>query len=261
MKKGKIGSFLIVSLVCLLITGGHANASDKDQRIVSSLEQSYVLTTVLKGDDIKIHSRNGQVTLTGTVAGESDKTLAGQIAGSQPGVTSVDNKLDVKYPAASGYSDAWLVARVKSTLLFHRNVNATGTEILVKNGVVTLRGVAANRAQKDLTTEYAKDVEGVTSVVNEMAVFTDIVKPGDKTMGEKLDAVTETIDDASITALTRTVFMTHRSTSALTTEVSTKDGVVTLGGRAKNAAEKSLAAKLAGDVRGVKKVVNNMTVE
>ena len=34
-----------------------------------------------------------------------------------------------------------------------------------------MRGEAANEAQKDLTTEYAKDVEGVKAVKNEMTVF------------------------------------------------------------------------------------------
>jgi hypothetical protein len=41
--------------------------------------------------------------------------------------------------------------------------------------------------------------------------------------------------------------------------VETKEGVVTLAGKAKNAAEKDLATKLVSDVHGVKKVVNNMT--
>ena len=52
----------------------------------------------------------------------------------------------------------------------------------------------------------------------------------------------------------------HRSTSALKTTVETKEGVVNLGGNAKNAAEKDLATKLVSDVHGVKQVVNNMIV-
>ena len=55
--------------------------------------------------------------------------------------------------------------------------------------------------------------------------------------------------------------MYHRSTSALKTTVETKDGVVNLGGSAKNAAEKDLTTKLVSDVYGVKQVVNTMTVE
>ena len=53
----------------------------------------------------------------------------------------------------------------------------------------------------------------------------------------------------------------HRSTSALNTKVETKSGVVTLYGKASNAAEKDLATKLANDVNGVKGVKNRMTIE
>ena len=39
------------------------------------------------------------------------------------------------------------------------------------------------------------------------------------------------------------------------------DGVVTLSGKAENAAEIALAGKLANDVNGVQSVQNNMTVK
>ena len=54
--------------------------------------------------------------------------------------------------------------------------------------------------------------------------------------------------------------LAHRSTSALHTKVSTADGVVTLSGIAKNAAEKSLVTKLVTDINGVTSVINNMTI-
>jgi osmotically-inducible protein OsmY len=73
-------------------------------------------------------------------------------------------------------------------------------------------------------------------------------------MGEK-------IDDASITAQVKSSLLSHRSTSALKTKVETTDGVVTLSGIAKNAAEKSLVTKLVTDVNGVSSVVNNMTID
>ncbi|MFH1976085.1 MAG: BON domain-containing protein [Pseudomonadota bacterium] len=231
-----------------------------DDRIESSAKQSYVFKTYLKGDDIKIQSKDGVVSLTGTVSEESHKSLARETVASLPGVKSVDNKLEVKGEVPAAYTDAWLITKVKSTLLFHRNVNATATEIFAKDGTVTLRGKATSTAQMDLTNEYAKDVEGVKNVKNEMTVLAAEKKPGKKTMGEKMDAVRESIDDASITALVKTTLLYHRSTSALKTTVETKEGVVTLGGKAQNAAEKDLATKLVSDVHGVKKVINNMTV-
>jgi len=55
--------------------------------------------------------------------------------------------------------------------------------------------------------------------------------------------------------------MYHRSTRALNTKVKTKDGAVTLSGKAQKASEKDLAAKYVADVHGVKRVHNLMTIE
>jgi hyperosmotically inducible periplasmic protein len=235
-------------------------ASEMDDRIEFSATQSYVFKTFLKGDDITIQSKDGIVTLTGTVFEKSNKSLAWETVANLPGVLSVDNKLVIDEAPAED-TDAWLITNVKSTLLFHRNVNATQTEVLAKDGNVTLRGEADSLAQKDLATEYAGDVQGVKNVQNEMTVSPDAINPGKKTTGEKVDAISELIDDASITALVKTTLLYHRSTSALNTTVNTKDGVVYLGGKAKNAAEEDLATKLVTDVHGVKRVVNNMNIE
>ena len=85
-----------------------------------------------------------------------------------------------------------------------------------------------------------------------MTIAKTPAKPGE-TIGEK-------IDDASITAQDKSTLMSHRSTSALKTKVRTADGVVTLSGIAKNAAEKSLVTKLVTDIDGVISVNNNMTI-
>jgi len=73
--------------------------------------------------------------------------------------------------------------------------------------------------------------------------------------------VGEKIDDASITAQVKMALALHRSTSALSTTIATKRGVITVGGKAKNKAEKALVTKLVKDIHGVKSVKNRMTVE
>ena len=193
------------------------------------------------------------MTLTGTVAEESHKSLARETVASLPGVKEVNDRLEVKGEAPAEHSDGWVALKVKSTLLFHRNVRATKTDVNVKEGIVTLTGEASSAAQKELTTEYVKDVEGVKGVVNSTTVVTVAVTP-DPTPGEA-------IDDASITAQVKLTLASHRSTSALRSKVATMDGIVTLGGMVKNAAEKSLVTKLVTDISGVKSVVNNMVVE
>jgi osmotically-inducible protein OsmY len=260
MEKRMYRSALVAIVVSLFFTSVPLFASNMDDKIESSAKQSYVFKTYLKGDDIKIQPKDGVVTLTGTVSEESHKSLAGDTVASLPGVKSVDNKLELNADAPSPFTDAWLVTKVKTALLFHRNVSATGTEVLAKKGIVTLRGEAVSAAQKDLSTEYAKDVDGVITVKNEMTVSAVEMIPAKGTMGEKMDTMIESIDDASITAMVKATLLYHRSTSALHTTVETENGVVLLGGKAKNMAEKDLATKLVSDVHGVKSVVNDMSV-
>ena len=267
---------LILTMAISFLTSVSVFASEMDDRIESSAEQSYVYRTYLNDDDIQIASKNGIVTLTGTVSEETHKSLAKETVSSLPGVTRVDNKLAIKGENPAEYSDAWLVTKVKSSLLFHRNVSATATEVFSKNGTVTLRGQADNKAQKDLTAEYALDVEGVKTVKNEMTVLTAAVPRDKKTTGEKIgtmmtsgkntvsetvEAFGESIDDASITAMVKTTLLYHRSTSALNTTVETNEGVVMLGGKAKNTSERDLATKLVSDVHGVTNVINTMTIQ
>ena len=245
--------FLMVAAVALLALSVPVHASQVDDRIESTARNSYVFKTYLQGDDIKIGSRDGVVTLTGTVSEESHKSLARETVAGLPGVEAADNRLEVKGERPAENSDAWIREKVKATLLFHRSVSVGTTEIDVKGGIVTLRGDAASQAQKELTTEYTKDVGGVKGVNNEMTVS----KTSEMTMAR----VGGKIDDASITAQVKIALLLHRSTSALSTKVETNDGVVTMYGKASNAAEKDLVNKLVNDINGVKSVNNRMTIE
>jgi hyperosmotically inducible periplasmic protein len=236
----------------LLVTSPSLRASSTDSRIESAAAKSYVFQTTLKDDSITTESKNGVVTLTGTVAEASHKSLAEDTVEGLPGVKSVDNQLLVKGEQPAEHSDAWITMKVKTALLFHRNVSATGTTVYTENGIVTLQGVAGSMAQKELTTEYAKDIDHVKGVKNEMTIATAPATP-DATTSDK-------IDDASITAQVKSSLLSHHSTSAIHTGVSTTDGVVTLTGIAKNDAEKSLVTKLTTDINGVTSVINNMTI-
>jgi hyperosmotically inducible periplasmic protein len=146
-------------------------------------------------------------------------------------------------------SDKWILMKVKASLLFHRNVSASKTKVSVKEGVVTLGGQAGTEAQKELTAEYVQDVPGVKEVINDLHVVKGALDT---------ETIGQIIDDASLTAQVKISLLGHRSTSLLNTEVVTKGGVVTLKGKAENAAEKDLVSKLAADIKGVVRVVNNM---
>jgi osmotically-inducible protein OsmY len=225
-------------------------AHNDDERIVSAAKKSYVYRAYLKDDHIKIEAKDGCVTLKGEVSNPAHKSMAGDTVENLPGVKSVDNRLEVKARSANEKPDDWIEFKVRSALLYHRSVSGTKTIVSASDGIVTLRGTASSNAQKELTEEYAKDVDGVKEVKNEIKVV-PAAEPPARTVGEA-------IDDASITAQVKATLLTHRSTSALKTKVSTRDGVVTLTGEARNRAEKDLVTKLASDVQGVRSLVNNM---
>ena len=240
----------LLASAAMVMVGLPMQAADQDQKIESSTKSSYNFMTYLKDDSIKISSTNGVVTLTGTVSQEYHKALAEDTVAGLAGVKSVNNRLTVLGDQPTEHSDAWMTMKVKGVLAFHKNVSASDTEVSTQNGVVTLSGTAHTESQKQLTTEYAKDVDGVLEVRNN----TVVTKHAHRSLGTK-------VDDSSITAQVKTTLLFHKSTHTLATKVVTKDGVVTLHGEAKNGAERDLVTKLTEDIEGVKHVNNRMSVK
>jgi osmotically-inducible protein OsmY len=224
-------------------------SSSTDSKIEDAAKASYNYKTVLEGR-VSVKANDGIVTLTGTVQDKSDKALAEDTVENLPGVVRVDNQIDVKAEFPE-HSDAWIALKIRSELLVKANVSATTTKVDVKDGVVTLTGTAVNTAQKDLTGIYAKEIDNVKSVRNDIVVEAPVAGT---TVGED-------IDDASITSQVKFALLSHGSTSALATKVITENAVVRISGVANSDAEKALVTKLAQDTRGVKSVVNDMTVK
>jgi osmotically-inducible protein OsmY len=223
-------------------------ASSADSKIEDAANASYNYRTVLDGK-VTVKSNDGVVTLTGTVLDKDDKALAEDTVENLPGVVKVDNEIMVKGMAAE-HSDEWIALKIRGELLVKANVSATSTKVNVRDGVVTLSGTATNDAQRDLTEMYAKQIDHVKSVTNNIVV----VAPTSPTVGE-------TVDDASITSQVKFALLSNGSTSAVATKITTVEAVVNISGVADSDAQKALVTKLAQDTRGVKSVVNDMTVK
>jgi hyperosmotically inducible protein len=223
-------------------------ASSTDSKIEDAANASYNYRTVLEGR-VTVKSNDGIVTLTGTVLDKDDKALAEDTVENLPGVVKVDNEIEVKAPAPE-HSDEWIALKVRGELLVKANVSATSTKVDVKDGVVTLSGTASSDAQRDLTEIYAKQIDHVRSVTNNIVVVT----PTGPTAGE-------VVDDASITSQVKFALLSNGATSAVATKVTTVEAVVNISGVATSDAQKALVTKLAQDTRGVKSVVNDMTVK
>jgi len=255
MKQKSICNLVLATVAgAMLASTTPLGATDSNDGMIESLfMKTHVYRKYLKDDAVKAEASNGVVTLTGTVAEESHRALAEGIAECLPGVIRVDNRLEIKAQDIPESADACIRRKVNLALLFHRNINFNKTAIEVKDGVVTLKGEASSLAQKELAAEYAKDIEGVKEVRNEMSILAT-PEPVERTEEQK-------IDDASVTAQVKTALMAHRSTSAIRTKVEVRDGDVTLTGIARNDAEKVLVSKLVTDIQGVTSVKNMMTIE
>ncbi|NVN93472.1 MAG: BON domain-containing protein, partial [Desulfuromonadales bacterium] len=59
--------YVMAAATALLAFSAPVIAADMDSRIAASAKDSYVFRTYLQGDDIRIQSRDGAVTLTGMV--------------------------------------------------------------------------------------------------------------------------------------------------------------------------------------------------
>ena len=241
-------SGLMIAPAALLASSRMDNDTEK------AIKNSYTYRVTLD-NHAKVDVDNGIATLTGKVRDDEQSRIAEDTAAEFSGVSHVVNNLKVAGEPKQG-SDEWIALKIRSRLLVKANVSLTDTKVDVRDGVRYLTGTADNQAQKELTEEYVKDIDGVRSVKNDIQVVERTAandRDHGNTMGDK-------IDDSSITAQVKYELFSHRATSALKTKVNTNAGHVVISGDAASDAEKSLVTKLAKSVRGVESVDNNMTV-
>lgn len=226
-----------------------------DREIEQTAASSYNFRTVLE-KQVKVTAQEGIVTLTGSVLDQAQKTLAEETVRSLPGVTAIANNLQLASPGPER-SDGWIALKLRSVLLLRSQVSATNTDVTVREGNVVLTGKADSTAQKELTETYAREVEGVKSVKNELVIAEPAPTGGN---AASAGGEFELIDDSSITAQVKYALLMNESTRSVETHVETRNGVVIIRGTAATEAEKELVSKLARSVRGVAGIENGMTV-
>jgi hyperosmotically inducible protein len=125
-------------------------------------------------DDLAFKVDGGTVTLLGAVTRPSLKSDAERVVKHTEGVENVINQIDVLPP--SPMDDQIRLAEYRaiygdpaiSTRYGYRALPSI--HIIVKNGHVTLEGVVANQADKNLIGIRANSVPGVFSVTNDLQV-------------------------------------------------------------------------------------------
>lgn len=147
-------------------------------------------------------------------------------------------------PALAGSpSDGDIALWVKSALRHDPHVDPAGITVEVKKGIVTLTGGAHNLASKTAALEEAKKIDGVVGIIDELHVSTGW-RP-----------------DADVAQDVRHRIVNNEMIESSWISTTCKDGTVTMHGKVGSWAEKQEAGIVAGEVRGVRKIVNDLSVD
>lgn len=217
---------------------------------------SFALNPHLDALDLGIDVEGESAILTGTVPGAIERDLAAEVALGISGVKRVDNRIRIdpawrRPPPADGQrspadiaTDATITASVKSKLLWSARVDGLHVDVDTISRRVTLSGVVASAAARDMAGRLAADTQGVRAVDNRLKVDPARVRtpPADP------------VDDAWITARVKNSLLYSRRVDGLDIDVDTRGGVVNLKGSVSSPQERALAIELAENVSGVRRV-------
>ncbi|MEQ1352505.1 MAG: BON domain-containing protein [Candidatus Acidiferrum sp.] len=167
----------LVMIFPMLLVGGLLGCSDTPPKspdvtdtIRKSLDQAGYKDVSVSQDRDK-----GVVTLSGTVAADSDKAQAESIAKSAAAGQVVADQIAVRPPGEESTAktvasdlDKGIEQNLDAALVKRRMDK--GVSYDVKNGVVTLKGDVSSQGHRNSIAQIAKAVPNVTQVVNELQV-------------------------------------------------------------------------------------------
>ena len=172
---------------------------------------------------------------------------------------------------ACSETDAGITTKVKAKFAADDTVKAYQIDVDTREKVVTLKGTVETDAAKTQAARLARETEGVASVVdtivvspkNAGAATSDVERAAANAANSASAAASDAAavtGDAAITTAVKAKLLADPDTAGLRIDVDTSNGVVTLSGTLKSAAEKTEAVRLARETTGVKDVTDRLTV-
>lgn len=149
--------------------------------------------------------------------------------------------------------DTAITAKVKADIFQAPALKSAEINVETFKGVVQLTGFVASQADIDKAVEVARKVPGVKEVRNDM-LLKDKTTTSSASMGE-------IVDDTAITANVKTDILQEPTLKSAEIKVETFKGVVQLSGFVGSLADVAKAGELAGKIKGVKSVKNDMRVK
>lgn len=163
----------------------------EDLELQANLRERLQSVPELKAQKIEIKVQNRQVTLTGQVTTEGQKTRAEDLLRGYPKVATIHNQLRlganaptektaISQPAASpsasptAAQDSETLRQVKAVLTANRaDFSAVeAIQVACQNGIVTLSGHVATRAERALAERLTREIAGVKEIKSQLVVST-----------------------------------------------------------------------------------------
>src|SRR5262245_37584810 len=165
-----------------------------DAGITTNVKTKMAADDTVKAYQIDVDTRNGVVTLSGEVESAAAKEQAIQIARQTDGVRDVidqihvgeaaatagtyrdndtdidDRAADVAATAATAVTDAAITSAVKAKFLADSTVQGLKIDVDTDNGMVTLNGNVASRAEAQKALAIARNTDGVKGVHDNLKV-------------------------------------------------------------------------------------------
>ncbi len=197
---------------------------------------------LLHAAEIGVTTKDGVVTLSGTVSNFAKKLEAENAAKSVAGVKAVVEKIEIKYGTIGKKGDSEIAVEALNALKSNWEVPADKVKVKVENSWVTLDGELEWNFQKDAARKSVKNVPGITGVVNNIKIRSETNDAIEKRDIENALGRNWSIDDEDI-------------------EVKVSGNNVTLNGSVESIYQKDEAERIARNAPGVWTVDNELVVD
>jgi osmotically-inducible protein OsmY len=227
--------------------------------------RSYVQAALSQQPGIDVAVNEGEVTLTGTVASWQEKQLAGQVAAETHGVHNVRNDIAVEFGDVDVAAVDAIENEVKQRLRADPWIDANAITVEVDNGTVKLAGPVQSLAQQEraYTNAWVRGVQNVDISGITVSPFDEArLSPRREERAEPADEELRRISlsDQEIQEAVTNAFGYSPRLRNVNAEVEADNGVVVLTGTADTIRTKRLAEEVATNIRGVRRVENELEV-
>lgn len=144
-----------------------------DSVITTKVKTALMSDDIIKGTDVKIETRKGEVLLSGFADNQAQIDHSAAVAMAIEGVKKVDNKLvlkEGKQTVGNKIDDSVITAGIKTAMLQDTQMKSMDVAVVTRKGEVQLSGFVDNELQATHAIEVAKSVSGVQSVINNLKV-------------------------------------------------------------------------------------------